>query len=509
MTGIRNLLATFLAVAAATLVISTTTAQQPSPFATPTREIISDAALPGIDRGLREIRTPSTQLTVDALRDQMARLAQPYLPDSLIVKFRPGTTLNASRSMLALVNGTSSVSVPNADFDIVTTAPGVDPEAAARQLAALPDVEYAQARYIVRPRFVPNDPLYPRQWNFPLIDMERAWDVNPGATSSIVVAVIDTGVAYRGGTFRFSTANPFAQQVFPGTSSVDLPFAAAPDLGPSTRFVSPFDFLFNDATPLDMVGHGTHVSGTIGQLTNNGVGVAGMAFNVSIMPVKVLGDIWDLVFTGQTGSDDTVAMGIRYAVDNGAKVLNLSIGRTGDPAPVIESALTYAVSRGAFAAVAAGNDFLDGNPIERPADLGPRIDGVMTVGAVRQNRQRTWYSNTGSYVEIVAPGGDQRDDGSTGGILQQTLDEDFVFPARGLPRFDTFVYEYFDGTSMATAHVSGFAALLMQQGITDPAAIEAAIKKFATDLGTPGRDDQYGAGLISVRNTLRGMGLAR
>src|SRR5262245_2279299 len=102
MTGIRNLLATFLAVAAATLVISTTTAQQPSPIATPTREIISDAALPGIDRGLREIPTPSTQLTADAVRDQMARLAQAYLPDSLIVKFRPGTTLSASRSMLAL-----------------------------------------------------------------------------------------------------------------------------------------------------------------------------------------------------------------------------------------------------------------------------------------------------------------------------------------------------------------------------------------------------------------------
>ena len=509
MTGIRNFFATFLTVAAATLVISTTTAQQPSPIATPTREIISDAALPGIDRGLREIPTPSTQITADALHDQLARLAQAYLPDSLIVKFRPGTTLTASRSMLALVDGTSSVSVPNADFDIVTTSPGVDPEAAASRLAAQPDVEYAQARYIIRPRFVPNDPLYPQQWNFPLIDMERAWDINPGATSSIIVAVIDTGVAYRGGIVRFSTANPLAQQEFPGTTFVDLPFAAAPELGPSTRFVSPRDFIFNDTTPLDMFGHGTHVSGTIGQLTNNGLGVAGMAFNVSIMPVKAIGDFWDLIFTGQLGSDDTVAQGIRYAVDNGAKVLNLSIGRTGPPSPVLQSALTYAVSRGAFAAIAAGNDFLDGNPIERPADLGPLIDGVMTVGAVGRSRQRAVYSNTGPQVEITAPGGDQFVNGLTGGILQQTFDEDFVFPATGPPRFDTFVYEYEQGTSMATAHVTGFAALLMQQGITDPAAVEAAIKKFATDLGTPGRDDQFGNGLINVRNALRGMGLAR
>jgi serine protease len=289
---------------------------------------------------------------------------------------------------------------------------------------------------------------------------------------------------------------------------VDITFAAAPELGPSSRFVFPHDFIFNDDTPLDLIGHGTHVTGTIGQLTNNGVGVAGMAFNVSIMPVKVIGDLWDFVFAQATGTDDTVAQGIRYAVDNGAKVLNMSIGRLGPPSPVMQSALTYAVSHGAFVAVAAGNEFMSGNPVERPADLGPQIEGVMTVGAIARNRQRAPYSNTGSYIEIVAPGGDQVADGQTGGILQQTFDEDFVFSLFG-PRFDVFVYAYDQGTSMATAHVTGMAALLMQQGITDPAAIEAAIKRFATDLGPAGRDDQYGNGLINVRAALRGLGLAR
>jgi len=356
---------------------------------------------------------------------------------------------------------------------------------------------------------VPNDPLYARQWNFPTIEMERSWDINRGATSSIVVGVLDTGVAYRGGTIRFSTTNPIAQQVFPGRTSVDIAFAAAPDLGPDTRFVSPHDFIFNDDTPLDLVGHGTHISGTIGQATNNGVGVAGMAFNVSIMPVKVIGDLWDFIFAQATGTDDTVAQGVRWAVDHGAKVLNMSIGRLGPPSPVLQSALTYAVSHGAFVAVAAGNEFMEGNPIERPADLGPQIDGVMTVGAIGRNRQRAQYSNTGAHIEIVAPGGDQVADGQTGGILQQTFDDDFVFPPFGPPRFDVFVYAYEQGTSMATAHVTGMAALLMQQGITDPAAIEAAIKRFATDLGAPGRDDQYGNGLIDVRAALRGMGLAR
>jgi serine protease len=473
------------------------------------RAVLSDGELPGVDRGLRETPTPSTAIASQALRDRVDGYRQAYLPDSLIVKFRPGTSPAALRSMLALVDGTTMARMSNADFDIVATQPGVDPEAAAIRLAAQPDVEYAQARYIVRPRFVPNDPLYTRQWNFPAIEMERAWDINRGATPSIVVAVLDTGVAYRGATVRFSTTNSIAQQVFPGTPSVDVTFAAAPDLGPSTRFVSPRDFIYNDTTPFDLAGHGTHVSGTIGEVANNGLGVAGMAFNVSIMPVKVIGDLWDFVFAQATGTDDTVAQGIRYAVDNGAKVLNMSIGRLGPPSPVLQSALTYAVSHGAFVAVAAGNEFTSGNPVERPADLGPQIDGVMTVGAIARNRQRAPYSNTGSYVEIVAPGGDQLADGQTGGILQQTFDEDFLFMAPGPPRFDVFVYAYEQGTSMATAHVTGMAALLMQQGITDPAAIEAAIKRFATDLGPAGRDDQYGNGLINVRAALRGMGLAR
>jgi len=504
MHGIRTLAAIVVAVSAA-LVIVTTHAQQPSAV----RAIVSDGGLPGIDRGLRETPTPGTALVTQALRDRVEGFLQAYLPDSLIVKFRPGTSAAALRSMLALVDGAMTTRLPHTDFDIVATQRGVDPEAAALRLAAQPDVEYAQARYIVRPRFVPNDPLYARQWNFPTIEMERAWDINRGAASSVVVGVLDTGVAYRSATIRFSTTNPIAQQVFPGRTSVDIPFAAAPELGPTSRFVSPHDFIFNDDTPLDMVGHGTHVTGTIGQLTNNGVGVAGMAFNVSIMPVKVIGDLWDFVFAGVTGTDDTVAQGVRYAVDNGAKVLNMSIGRLGPPSPVLQSALNYAVSRGAFVAVAAGNEFMSGNPIERPADLGPQIEGVMTVGAIGRSRQRAPYSNTGSYVEIVAPGGDQIADGQTGGILQQTFDDDFAFPASGPPRFDVFVYAYDQGTSMATAHVTGMAALLMQQGITDPAAIESAIKRFATDLGPAGRDDQYGNGLINVRAALRGMGLAR
>ena len=147
-----------------------------------------------------------------------------------------------------------------------------DPEAAARRLDAQPDVEYAQARYRVYPQFVPNDPLYARQWNYPAIDMERAWDINPGATSSVTVAVLDSGVAYRSALMRYN-ARAFrvtaSGPMFPALGLIDVPFAAAPDLGGADRFVSPRDFIWETTTPMDLDGHGTHVAGTIGQLTNN------------------------------------------------------------------------------------------------------------------------------------------------------------------------------------------------------------------------------------------------
>jgi serine protease len=242
-----------------------------------------------------------------------------------------------------------------------------------------------------------------------------------------------------------------------------------------------------------------------------------MAYNVRIMPVKVIDEVWDFIFDSPfIGTDDVVARGIRYAADNGAKVINMSIGReSGGPAIAVDEAIRYAVGRGVFVAVSGGNSAENGNAPSRTAEAAPSINGMMAVGAVGRDLTRAYYSTINNYIEITAPGGNFRVDQSTGGILQQTLDQDLLHtyllgPLRyGPPRADAFAYYYFQGTSMSTPHVAALAAMLMQQGITSPAAVEAAIKQFARDLGRSGVDNEYGHGLIQPRTTLRGLGLAK
>jgi serine protease len=487
--------------------------------------LLHDTGLPGIDRGLREHDYPIEPRRTPRDRTRAASVtpganARDYLSGSIIVKFRDEGSSSARNATMREAGGRALSRPSYADFDIMEIPADADPEAFAAALSQRDDVEYAQARYRNYPMLRPNDPLYDRQWNFPAIDMERAWDIQPQAGSNITVAVLDSGVAFRSGSLRYNSRIPCrlspAGPVYPAIGLVDVPFAVAPELG-EAKFASPYDFIWDDDLPVDLDGHGTHVTGTIGQLTNNGVGVAGMAYNVRIMPVKVIDDVWDCIFDSPFfGTDDTVARGVRYAADNGAKVINMSIGREGGlPARAVEDAIRYAISRGVFVAVAAGNTADDGNAPSRTAENATQIDGMMAVGAVGRTLERAYYSTTNAYVEIAAPGGDLRRDPANGGIIQQTLDLDllhtYLAGPVGLqpPRADAFAYYPFQGTSMATPHVSALAAMLMQQGLTNPAAIEAAIKQFARDLGPSGVDTQFGHGLIQPRATLRGLGLAR
>ena len=222
---------------------------------------------------------------------------------------------------------------------------------------------------------------------------------------------------------------------------------------------------------------------------------------------------------------DNVAQAIRYAADNGAKIINMSIGRDSpatcatnhnqpDCAPAIEDAMNYAVGKGVFIAVAAGNEFTTGNPTQTPAEIASRIKGAVSVAAVGLFKEHAPYSSSGSWVELAAPGGIGGSQDS-GYVWQQTFDfhvtDTFDLPPAQYtaPRFDVLRHVGYAGTSQATPHVAGVAAMLMQQGLTSPAAIEDALEKFAVDLGSAGRDDLFGYGLIDARNALFGRGLAK
>ena len=297
--------------------------------------------------------------------------------------------------------------------------------------------------------FAVNDPYRSYQWNFDMLDAETAWSMSTGAGAT--VAVVDTGV-YTGGS--------------------DAP----------ANILRGYDFVDDDTDPADTEGHGTHVAGTIAQATNNGTGVAGLAYRASILPVRVLGP--------SGGSTYTVANGIVYAVDSGADVINLSLG-SAYGASVLADAIDYAVDHGVVVVAATGNE--SASSVSYPA----AYDGVIGVGAVRYDHQVASYSNGGVGTDVVAPGGDmtvdQNGDGYGDGILQETNEHGSVG------------YRFYEGTSMATPHVAATAALLISAG-ADGDEVPGLITGTATDLGSSGWDSRSGYGLVNPVAALEAIG---
>jgi serine protease len=484
---------------------------------------------------------------------EAARRGLNYLPGEVVVKFRTGTGPASVQRALDAVS-----SRPNADglewhSDVALLRDPSQPDAhqLAAQLSAQPEVEFAEPNYIARispmeKQFAPSGAPVPTppdattrlwrsaafrttgtpsdtdfgayQWNFNLINMPAAWDVVPGGSADLIVAVVDTGITVAAQTMTFPLWTGSAIQ------NVQMQFAVNPDL-PASRLVSPRDYAFLDpqGPVVDMDGHGTHVSGTVGQATNNAFLTAGVAYNVRIMPVKVCSSYWELMIVraqnGQTGylpadsggcSFVDMSDGLRYAADNGAKVINMSIGGTSQ-STLLRDALAYAVSRGVFVALSTGNDFEEGNPTQYPARYAIDFEGVMSVASVAKNSAKAFYSSTGSYVEIAAPGGDSRQGTGTtdrGLIWQSTLLGADSVPGSGgviRPRFDRYDKQSYQGTSMASPHVAGLAALIMSQtpGIS-PAMVERIIRNTAKDIGDAGRDTSFGNGLIQPRTALYG-----
>jgi len=407
-----------------------------------------------------------------------------YRPGEVIVQFKEAVRDQDASDMMREAGGRSA---RRSDFGpryLVQLDDGFEIADALDRLRTMPGVDFAEPNGIARAfqrvgYFTPKDPLFGFQWNFAMLNVERMWGIQKGDTS-VGVAVLDTGIAYE----------DFG------------PYRKAPDFG-GTVFLQGHDFINNDEHANDDNFHGTHVASTIAEATDNNLGVTGLAFGCALMPVKVLDN-------AGVGSFFVVAEGIDYAVNftlNGqhpVKVINLSLGGESSSTSV-RQAVDRAVAAGVTVVAAAGNDGL--GTISFPAALS----NVIGVGAVDGHKNKAPYSNFGPELSVVAPGGDihQQDIGPDGrshpdGILQQTFDPD---TAEQEGRYDDFHYFFVTGTSQATPHVAALAALLYRQGITQPAAIKAAIENTADDLGSPGRDDMYGHGLINPVKALRGYGL--
>jgi len=381
------------------------------------------------------------------------------LTDEIIVKFRDDAPVSASTLHRALGAATTAHS-GRGRFDVVRVPPGKTVEALIQDYLSSGLVEYAEPNYPVTIAWEPDDELYPLQWHFDQVNAAAAWDIERGGSSDIIVAVIDTGVAYED---RGS-------------------FVQAPDLA-ETSFIHGWDFVNNDQWANDDRGHGTHVAGTIAQSSDNGIGVAGLAFGVTIMPVKVLN-------SSGSGTIATVAQGIYYAVDNGAHVINMSLASS-YLGTTQQDALDYAYENGVVVVCAAGNSFLSGNTPQYPA----AYETTIAVGATRYDRTRAPYSNTGAYIDLVAPGGDttvdQDDDGYPDGVLQQT------FTSNGT--IGSFSYRFLQGTSMASPHVAAAAALILSQNPSlGPDEVRTLLQSTAVDLGISGKDPVYGHGLLDI-----------
>ena len=422
--------------------------------------------------------------------------AADYVPGRVIVKYRD----HAPKVVRAVVQRRTHTSF---DARLASGARALrirGDRSVPETIAALkkhPNVQYAVPDYIAHASYSPNDPGFARtpggwagtQWDMTgpfSMNAPAAWDeaIAAGAPggSGVIVAVLDTGVAYE----NYKR------------------FRKAPDLH-GGRFVRAYDFVDNDRHANDENGHGTHVAMTIAEATNNGIGLTGLAYGVKIMPVRVL---------DAEGAGDAVAISraIRYAARRGAKVINMSLefdtSVTASQIPEIVSAVRYAHHKNVVMVAASGNEA--DNAVAYPA----RTSHVISVGAITKDGCQADYSNGGSGLKLVAPGGgnDASNSDNPGDaanchpgvdlppIFQQTFSHDGSIRKFGLRGSE------YEGTSMASPHVAASAALLIASkrlGSRPSAnAVEQRLEHTALDLGVPGYDTRYGYGEVQPANAL-------
>ncbi|WP_236838637.1 S8 family peptidase [Caldalkalibacillus salinus] len=345
-----------------------------------------------------------------------------YVEGQVIVQFEDVVAQEQVTQVLSQLDAKvlEDKSPVDSPFDVLEVK-DVDVETAVEILEDNPLVAYAEPNYMLQATWTPNDTYYNYQYGPQNTDTEWAWDYVRGSSNQ-EIAVLDTGVDYN-----------------------------HPDL--DGKVILGYDFANNDYDPMDRNGHGTHVAGTAAAETNNSRGVAGMAPNTKILAVQVLSD-------NGGGSLNDVADGIRYAADQGAEVINLSLG-CDCHTTTLENAVNYAWNAGSVVVAAAGNDGV--STTFEPASY----DNVIAVAAVDQSDNKASFSNYGSWVDVAAPGVD----------IASTV------PNNG--------YSYMSGTSMASPHVAGLAGLLASQGRNN-VNIRQAIEQTADSVGGEGYYWQHG-----------------
>ena len=364
---------------------------------------------------------------------------RPYAPHTLLVAFDPGVPTLLRNAVHAANGATVANNLGFQDVDVVTLPKGVDPLTAAGIYNANPLVDFAEPNYVFTALGVPNDASFSAMYGLDKIDAPEGWDTayGPGvfpSTGGIRVGVVDTGVD-----------------------------RAHADLGAKVKAcaqaLTNFGILQNGSCNDDH-GHGTHTAGTIAALTNNGVGVAGVAPNADLAICKALN------IAGSGFATDIIKCINWLRTTGGARIISMSIGSTGTTA-AYDRELTAAAAAGVLLIAAAGND---GNTtMNYPAGH----KDVVSVAATDRNDAKASFSNCNADVEVAAPGVD---------ILS-------TVPGG---------YGTMSGTSMAAPHVSGVAAVLMwQKGLT-AAATRSLLSSSADDLGPVGRDTCFGAGRVNL-----------
>lgn len=380
--------------------------------------------------------------------------------------------------------------------------------AIAGRISALPNVAYAEPDLKMFAAAIPNDPLFPAQWELFApsaglsgINTPAAWDITRG-TSDVVVAVLDTGI----------TAHAdLAGQTVPGYDFITNASIANDGGGRDANPSDPGDWVTTAENALgtfpcgasNSSWHGTHVAGTIGATTDNAIGVAGVASGAKILPVRVLGKCG--------GSTSDIADAIRWSAGlavtgvptnpNPAAVLSISLGGVGACPATYQNAINDAIAVGASVVVAAGNSTADASTFA-PANCA----GVITVAATGATGNRSYYSNFGTSVEIAAPGGDKNvasngtvaAAGDLTGEITSTLNSGLTTPS-------TDIYAYYQGTSMATPHVSGVAALVKSvQPSIAPAALTALLRSTSAPFaaGSTCTTALCGTGILNAANAV-------